>query len=88
MTQGIERLGADRPQRRRWTWSPDKRAAHARRMAAFAVARGRNRPLFVDPHKGLWHLDRGDYRSFEESVARARDPARRVSQENWKRFRP
>jgi hypothetical protein len=32
----------------------------------------------ADPEKGLSYLDRGEHRSFAQSVARARDPKRRA----------
>jgi hypothetical protein len=77
---------AERPQR--WSWSPDRRRAYSRFMTEVWAQRER-KPIAVDPEKGLGYLDRGSARTFEESLARARDPRRRVRQEtNWSKCRP
>ena len=83
-----ERLGADRPKRRRWQWPIESRRAYSRYMTQVWAERYRP-PLPADPKKGLGYLDRGSYRTFEESVARARDPRRKVrEQDNLVRYRP
>jgi hypothetical protein len=72
---------------RGWVWSPEKRLAYSRRMVEIWAQRPR-KPIPGHPDKGLGYLQRGSYRSFEESVARARDPRRKVKQETWVRYRP
>jgi hypothetical protein len=52
-------------------------------------AQRERKPIAADPERGLGYLDRGSARTFEESLARARDPRRRVRQEtNWSKCRP
>lgn len=76
---------AERPRRRRWSWSPDKRLAYGRRRSE---AWEQREAIVPDPEKGLGYLKRGSFCSFAESVARVRDPGRRVRCENWSKFRP
>ena len=78
---------AERPQRRGWSWPQDRRLAYSARMTEIWAQRPRKSPP-GHPDKGLGYLDRGSTRTFEESVARARDPRRRVRQETWGRYRP
>jgi hypothetical protein len=64
-----------------WKWTPEARAAARERAIAKHAANAMNAPpIRSDPKLGLGHLARGDDvpRTFEQSVARARDPKRRV----------
>ena len=65
---------------RQWRWTADSKAAVSQAYVARA-----------DAEMGLWHVDRGVdvRRTFAQSVARARDPRRRVLRDgtNW-RLRP
>lgn len=61
----------------KWVRTPEHRERVRRQMLDVWTKRGkRNRKALGDPQCGLGYLDRGTYRTFEESVKRARDPAR------------
>jgi hypothetical protein len=67
--------------RKKWIWSPERRAAHSVRLQlVWAQRDGVKYAAMADPEKGLGYLDRSvDVpRTFEQSVRRARDPRRRV----------